>query len=48
MVFVLKKTENGINYYYLAHNLRVAGKKWKSLRKYIGKKLPKKSELKKT
>ena len=45
MVFVLKKTENGVDYFYLAHNLRVSGKKWKSLRKYLGKKIPPKAEL---
>lgn len=46
MVFVLKKQENGQAYYYLAHNLR-QGKKWKSLRKYIGKNLPSKKALEK-
>jgi len=45
MVFVLEKEENGRKYYYLAHNQRVSGKKWKSHRKYLGKKLPAKKEL---
>lgn len=45
MVFVLKKNEKGTTYYYLAHNVRVSGKKWKSLRKYLGKKLPSKKQL---
>ena len=44
MVFLLKKEENGQAYYYLAHNMR-SGKKWKSLRKYLGKKPPTKKEL---
>lgn len=47
MVFVLKKQKNGNTYYYLAHNQRVSKNKWKSYRKYIGKKLPSKKELKK-
>jgi Fic family protein len=47
MVFVLKKKENGTDYYYLAHNQRVSKKKWKSFRKYIGKKLPQQKELEK-
>lgn len=45
MVFVLKRKENGSTYYYLAHNLRISGKKWKSCRKYLGKKLPAGKEL---
>jgi len=47
MVFVLKKQENGNTYYYLAHNLRVSKNKWKSCRKYLGKKLPSKRGLEK-
>jgi len=45
MVFVLEKKENGRKYYYLAHNQRVFGGKWKSYRKYLGKKLPSKKEM---
>jgi len=45
MVFVLEKEENGRKYYYLAHNKRVSGGKWKSYRKYLGSKLPAKKEL---
>lgn len=45
MVFVLKKKENSSTYYYLAHNLRVSGKKWKSCRKYLGKRLPGRKRL---
>lgn len=40
MVFVLKKKTHGSTYYYLAHNLRVSNTKWRSCRKYLGKKLP--------
>ncbi|MCX6799177.1 MAG: Fic family protein [Candidatus Diapherotrites archaeon] len=47
MVFVLKKEEGGGTYYYLAHNQRVSRKKWKSFRKYIGKKLPPQKKLEK-
>ncbi len=46
MVFLLKKEENGQAYYYIAHNLR-KGKKWKSLRQYVGKSAPNKKELEK-
>ncbi len=47
MVFVLKKEENGNTYYYLAHNARVSKNRWKSYRKYVGKKLPSKEKMKK-
>ena len=47
MVFVFEKKEKGEKYYYLAHNIRISGKKWKSYRKYLGKNLPGKAELEK-
>jgi len=47
MVFVLKKEENGNTYYYLAHNARVSKNKWKSYRRYIGKKVPSKENMEK-
>lgn len=45
MVFIAKKRTGKETYYYLAHNLRSEGGKWKSLREYIGKKMPPKAEL---
>ena len=45
MVFLVKKKIKGEVYYYLAHNLRTAKGRWKSLRMYIGKELPSDSEL---
>ncbi len=45
MVFVFEREKNGRKYYYLAHNQRVFGGKWKSYRKYLGKRLPAKKEL---
>lgn len=47
MVFIAKKTIGKETYYYLAHNLRSEGGKWKSLREYIGKKMPSGAELRK-
>jgi Fic family protein len=47
MVFVIKKRIKGGIYYYLAHNLRTAAGRWKSLRMYIGKELPSGTELEK-
>lgn len=47
MVFVLKKEVNGQAYYYLAHNMRTKPGKWKSLRKYIGKKMPNNKKVEK-
>jgi Fic family protein len=45
MVFIAKKKLGKERYFYLAHNLRSEKGKWKSLREYIGKKLPGKAEL---
>jgi len=47
MVFVARKKTGKETYYYLAHNLRTEGGKWKSLREYIGKKMPGKTEIQK-
>jgi len=47
MVFVARKKTGKVAYYYLAHNLRTERGKWKSLREYIGKKMPGKAELQK-
>jgi len=47
MVFVARKKIGEETYYYLAHNLRSEGGSWKSLREYIGKKMPGKAELQK-
>jgi Fic family protein len=46
MVFIAKKTIRGETYYYLAHNTRTTGGKWRSFRRYIGKELPSDSEIK--
>jgi len=47
MAFLIKKRINGETYYYLAHNLRTAKGKWKSLRMYTGKVPPSEVELEK-
>lgn len=47
MVFVARKKTGKATYYYLAHNLRSKKGKWKSLREYIGKKMPGKAEFQK-
>ena len=47
MVFIIKKKIKGEIYYYLAHNLRTARGKWKSLRMYIGKESPSDTEFEK-
>ncbi len=47
MVFLFKKTENGETYYYLGHNVRVSKNRWKSSRKYLGKKAPGPKQLEK-
>jgi len=45
MVFLLKKKEGRSTYYYLAHNQRISGKKWKSFRKYLGITAPNNKEF---
>jgi len=45
MVFIASKKTGKMTYYYLAHNLRSKRGKWKSLREYIGKKMPGKAKL---
>lgn len=39
MSYVEKKKVNGEEYLYLSKNVRVSGKKWKKIRKYLGKDL---------
>ena len=39
MSYVEKKKVNGEEYFYLSKNVRVSGKKWKKIRKYLGKDL---------
>jgi len=40
MVFIARKKVGKEVYYYLAHNLRADGGKWKSFREYAGKEIP--------
>ncbi len=47
MVFIARKKAGKETYYYLAHNLRSERGKWKSLREYVGKKMPGKAKLQK-
>lgn len=47
MVFIARKKIGKETYYYIAHNLRSERGKWKSLREYIGKRLPAKAALQK-
>lgn len=47
MVFIARKKTGKETYYYLAHNLRSEGGKWKSLREYVGKKMPSGAEFQK-
>lgn len=39
MSYIEKKRVNGEEYFYLSKNVRVSGKKWKKIRKYLGKDL---------
>ena len=39
MSYIEKKKVNGEEYFYLSKNVRVSGKKWKKIRKYLGKDL---------
>lgn len=44
MVYLERIERNGKEYYYITKNFRISGKKWKKIRRYVGRKPPNKKQ----